>query len=190
MTQWVFCSTSCSHFLKLNWYIFLFFNLLIFFAVLKKIFQYCTRKLISCSSSSIWIYKLSCCWIFKQFICSYLFKKLRQMWNRRLADKISQYTLFLLIYLACVHISPSILSILSYENYASEDEKRLNATYIISVARKLGCSIFLLPEDIMEVIKASVSSLLSNPRIQNFLFFLFIFYFQVYSPEKKSSGLL
>ncbi|KAK8939691.1 Fimbrin-like protein 2 [Platanthera guangdongensis] len=31
------------------------------------------------------------------------------------------------------------------------DEKRLNATYIISVARKLGCSVFLLPEDIMEV---------------------------------------
>lgn len=33
------------------------------------------------------------------------------------------------------------------------DEKKLNATYIISVARKLGCSIFLLPEDIMEVKK-------------------------------------
>lgn len=33
----------------------------------------------------------------------------------------------------------------------SADEKKLNATYIISVARKLGCSIFLLPEDIMEV---------------------------------------
>uniref|UniRef100_A0A0D6QT18 Calponin-homology (CH) domain-containing protein n=1 Tax=Araucaria cunninghamii TaxID=56994 RepID=A0A0D6QT18_ARACU len=31
------------------------------------------------------------------------------------------------------------------------EEKRLNATYIISVARKLGCSIFLLPEDIVEV---------------------------------------
>lgn len=31
------------------------------------------------------------------------------------------------------------------------DEKKLNATYIVSVARKLGCSIFLLPEDIMEV---------------------------------------
>ncbi|GMI79418.1 hypothetical protein like AT5G55400 [Hibiscus trionum] len=30
-------------------------------------------------------------------------------------------------------------------------EKRLNATYIISVTRKLGCSVFLLPEDIMEV---------------------------------------
>ncbi|XP_056173337.1 fimbrin-1-like isoform X1 [Syzygium oleosum] len=33
----------------------------------------------------------------------------------------------------------------------SAEEKKLNATYIISVARKLGCSIFLLPEDIMEV---------------------------------------
>ncbi|KAE8684247.1 Fimbrin-3 [Hibiscus syriacus] len=33
----------------------------------------------------------------------------------------------------------------------SDEEKRLNATYIISVARKIGCSIFLLPEDIMEV---------------------------------------
>ncbi|KAM1116730.1 hypothetical protein TB2_007096 [Malus domestica] len=33
----------------------------------------------------------------------------------------------------------------------SADEKKLNATYIVSIARKLGCSIFLLPEDIMEV---------------------------------------
>ncbi|KAL1209655.1 Fimbrin-3 [Cardamine amara subsp. amara] len=33
----------------------------------------------------------------------------------------------------------------------SDDEKRLNATYIVSVARKLGCSVFLLPEDIVEV---------------------------------------
>ncbi|XP_066317541.1 fimbrin-5-like [Miscanthus floridulus] len=32
-----------------------------------------------------------------------------------------------------------------------EDERKLNATYIISVARKLGCTVFLLPEDIMEV---------------------------------------
>jgi plastin-1 len=32
-----------------------------------------------------------------------------------------------------------------------DDEKKLNATYIISVARKLGCSVFLLPEDIIEV---------------------------------------
>ncbi|KAI3716166.1 hypothetical protein L6452_23304 [Arctium lappa] len=33
----------------------------------------------------------------------------------------------------------------------TEEDKKLNATYIISVARKLGCSIFLLPEDILEV---------------------------------------
>ncbi|CAA7025342.1 unnamed protein product [Microthlaspi erraticum] len=33
----------------------------------------------------------------------------------------------------------------------TDEEKRLNATYIVSVARKLGCSVFLLPEDIMEV---------------------------------------
>ncbi|KAJ0053811.1 hypothetical protein Pint_01905 [Pistacia integerrima] len=33
----------------------------------------------------------------------------------------------------------------------NEEDKKLNATYIISVARKLGCSIFLLPEDIIEV---------------------------------------
>lgn len=32
-----------------------------------------------------------------------------------------------------------------------EEEKKLNATYLISVGRKLGCSIFLLPEDIIEV---------------------------------------
>ncbi|KAL6522309.1 Fimbrin-2 [Orobanche hederae] len=34
---------------------------------------------------------------------------------------------------------------------SSEEEKKMNATYIISIARKLGCSIFLLPEDITEV---------------------------------------
>jgi len=34
----------------------------------------------------------------------------------------------------------------------ADEDKRLNATYIISVARKLGCSVFLLPDDIMEVI--------------------------------------
>lgn len=33
----------------------------------------------------------------------------------------------------------------------TEEEKKMNASYIISIARKLGCSIFLLPEDITEV---------------------------------------
>lgn len=40
---------------------------------------------------------------------------------------------------------------LSFLILVVDEEKKLNATYIISVARKLGCSIFLLPEDIMEV---------------------------------------
>ncbi|XP_022716815.1 fimbrin-1-like [Durio zibethinus] len=44
----------------------------------------------------------------------------------------------------------------------SDDEKRLNATYIISVARKLGCSIFLLPEDIMEVNQKMILTLTAS----------------------------
>jgi hypothetical protein len=40
---------------------------------------------------------------------------------------------------------------MSFAFMVAEDEKKMNATYIISVARKLGCTVFLLPEDIMEV---------------------------------------
>lgn len=47
-------------------------------------------------------------------------------------------------------VKVSILLLKTYVINADED-KKLNATYIISVARKLGCSIFLLPEDIIEV---------------------------------------
>lgn len=43
----------------------------------------------------------------------------------------------------------------------ADEEKKLNATYIISVARKLGCSIFLLPEDIIEVEYSELFSALS-----------------------------
>jgi len=45
-------------------------------------------------------------------------------------------------------------------NYADQ-EKMMNATYIISIARKLGCSIFLLPEDITEVVGINTVSFLS-----------------------------
>ncbi|XP_039131025.1 fimbrin-5-like isoform X1 [Dioscorea cayenensis subsp. rotundata] len=44
----------------------------------------------------------------------------------------------------------------------NDEEKRLNATYIISVARKLGCSIFLLPEDIMEVNQKMILTLTAS----------------------------
>ncbi|KAH7844660.1 hypothetical protein Vadar_030379 [Vaccinium darrowii] len=44
----------------------------------------------------------------------------------------------------------------------SDEEKKLNATYIISVARKLGCSIFLLPEDIIEVNQKMILTLTAS----------------------------
>lgn len=43
-----------------------------------------------------------------------------------------------------------------------DDEKKLNATYIISVARKLGCSVFLLPEDIIEVNQKMILTLTAS----------------------------
>ncbi|KAJ8621508.1 hypothetical protein MRB53_030037 [Persea americana] len=44
----------------------------------------------------------------------------------------------------------------------SDEEKKLNATYIISVTRKLGCSVFLLPEDIMEVNQKMILTLTAS----------------------------
>ena len=49
------------------------------------------------------------------------------------------------------------LLIISFQKMGlnADEEKKMNATYIISIARKLGCSIFLLPEDITEVLLES-----------------------------------
>ncbi|VFQ61705.1 unnamed protein product [Cuscuta campestris] len=44
----------------------------------------------------------------------------------------------------------------------TDEDKKLNATYIISVARKIGCSIFLLPEDIMEVNQKMILTLTAS----------------------------
>ncbi|CAI8612489.1 unnamed protein product [Vicia faba] len=44
----------------------------------------------------------------------------------------------------------------------TEEEKMMNATYIISIARKLGCSIFLLPEDITEVNQKMILTLTAS----------------------------
>ncbi|PSS09606.1 Fimbrin-2 like [Actinidia chinensis var. chinensis] len=44
----------------------------------------------------------------------------------------------------------------------NEEEKKMNATYIISIARKLGCSIFLLPEDITEVNQKMILTLTAS----------------------------
>ncbi|XP_050363466.1 fimbrin-2 [Argentina anserina] len=44
----------------------------------------------------------------------------------------------------------------------TDEEKKMNATYIISIARKLGCSIFLLPEDITEVNQKMILTLTAS----------------------------
>ncbi|XP_074298705.1 fimbrin-5-like [Silene latifolia] len=44
----------------------------------------------------------------------------------------------------------------------TDEDKRMNASYIISVARKLGCSIFLLPEDIVEVNQKMILTLTAS----------------------------
>jgi len=44
----------------------------------------------------------------------------------------------------------------------ADEEKKLNSTYIISVARKLGCSVFLLPEDIIEVNQKMILTLTAS----------------------------
>lgn len=48
-------------------------------------------------------------------------------------------------------VEPRVVNWSLFTKGESEEDKKMNATYIISVARKLGCSIFLLPEDIIEV---------------------------------------
>ncbi|CAI0559720.1 unnamed protein product [Linum tenue] len=44
----------------------------------------------------------------------------------------------------------------------TDEEKKMNATYIISIARKLGCSIFLLPEDLTEVNQKMILTLTAS----------------------------
>ncbi|ONI18252.1 hypothetical protein PRUPE_3G205200 [Prunus persica] len=61
----------------------------------------------------------------------------------------------------------------------TEEDKKLNATYIISVARKLGCSIFLLPEDIIEVNQKMMLTLTAS-----------IMYWSLQQPESESESSL
>ncbi|CAD6242641.1 unnamed protein product [Miscanthus lutarioriparius] len=44
----------------------------------------------------------------------------------------------------------------------ADEDKKLNATYIISIARKIGCSVFLLPEDIVEVNQKMILTLTAS----------------------------
>ncbi|XP_020223804.1 fimbrin-1 [Cajanus cajan] len=75
-------------------------------------------------------------------------------------DKSLSSGLFFLELLSAVE--PRVVNWNLVTKGGSDDEKRLNATYIISVARKLGCSIFLLPEDIMEVNQKMILTLTAS----------------------------
>ncbi|XP_043805181.1 fimbrin-2 isoform X1 [Manihot esculenta] len=60
----------------------------------------------------------------------------------------------------------------------TDEEKKMNATYIISIARKLGCSIFLLPEDITEVNQKMILTLTAS----------IMYWFLKQPVEEKSNG--
>ncbi|KAK4338657.1 hypothetical protein RND71_043144 [Anisodus tanguticus] len=63
-------------------------------------------------------------------------------------DKSLSDGIFFLELLSAVHSRAVNWSLVTKGD--TEEQKKMNATYIISIARKLGCSIFLLPEDLIE----------------------------------------
>ncbi|VFQ91771.1 unnamed protein product [Cuscuta campestris] len=75
-------------------------------------------------------------------------------------DKSLSSGLFFLELLSAVE--PRVVNWNLVSKGESDDEKKLNATYIISVARKLGCSIFLLPEDIIGVNQKMILTLTAS----------------------------
>lgn len=75
-------------------------------------------------------------------------------------DKSLANGIFLLELLSAVE--PRVVNWYIVTKGENEEEKRLNATYIISVARKLGCSVFLLPEDIVEVNPKMILTLVAS----------------------------
>lgn len=75
-------------------------------------------------------------------------------------DKNLTYGIFFLELLSAVE--PRVVNWSLVTKGENDEEKKLNATYIISVARKLGCSIFLLPEDIIEVNQKMILTLTAS----------------------------
>ncbi|XP_057780953.1 fimbrin-2 [Salvia miltiorrhiza] len=75
-------------------------------------------------------------------------------------DKSLSSGLFFLELLSTVH--PSSVNWSLVTKGLNDEEKKMNATYIISIARKLGCSIFLLPEDIIEVNQKMILTLVAS----------------------------
>ncbi|KAK4747166.1 hypothetical protein SAY87_026203 [Trapa incisa] len=75
--------------------------------------------------------------------------------DKRLSDGI-----FFLELLSAVQ--PRVVNWSLVTKGATDEEKKMNASYIISIARKLGCSIFLLPEDITEVNQKMILTLTAS----------------------------
>ncbi|KAL3646055.1 Fimbrin-5 [Castilleja foliolosa] len=75
-------------------------------------------------------------------------------------DKTLSTGTFFLRLLSCVE--PRVVNWSLVTKGATDEDKKLNATYIISVARKLGCTIFLLPEDIVEVNQKMILTLTAS----------------------------
>jgi plastin-1 len=51
----------------------------------------------------------------------------------------------------CDSITPGVVDWEVVTTGASDEERQLNAKYLLSVGRKMGCAIFLLWEDVVEV---------------------------------------
>jgi len=79
---------------------------------------------------------------------------------RDLSDKAIGSGIFLLDLLAAVE--PRCVNYEMVTPGESDEEKKLNAKYAISCARKLGCSIFLLWEDVTEVRPKMVLSFIAS----------------------------
>ncbi|CAA6659837.1 unnamed protein product [Spirodela intermedia] len=77
-----------------------------------------------------------------------------------LKDKTLSNGIFFLSLLSAV--APRAVDWTLVKSGETEDERKLNASYIITVARKLGCSIFLLPEDILEVNQKMMLTLVAS----------------------------
>ncbi|KAF8737530.1 hypothetical protein HU200_014075 [Digitaria exilis] len=75
-------------------------------------------------------------------------------------DKSLSNGLFFLELLSAVQ--PRVVNWKVVTKGEADEDKKLNATYIISVARKLGCSVFLLPEDIIEVNQKMILTLTAS----------------------------
>ncbi|KMT10082.1 hypothetical protein BVRB_5g118450 [Beta vulgaris subsp. vulgaris] len=83
-----------------------------------------------------------------------------QLRMRSFKDKSLSDGMFFLELLSAVQ--PRVVNWSLVTKGISDEEKRMNASYIISVARKLGCSIFLLPEDITEVNQKMILTLTAS----------------------------